>query len=261
MRVRNLCKSLAKRLGMVAVVGGMSLGLASDGYAVTIPDSGFEDHEIDFVHASNSNYDGYSYGAAGAYGDLDGFNNASSANGGVSPWQALGDNGNGVEGANASFMFDSTYAFGNINSGDQAIEVQGVLAQNLTDTFGGLGYVATVAGTADGGDDDLVVGLYDASAVTFLATSTTDLILLEPSLVVSTPVVYGAGYSDGTFSFSAASLAGLTGKPIGIAVYSPDATGQGPHIDDVRLDVIPEPGSLALLGLGGVVLAGLRRRK
>ncbi len=49
MRFGNLCKGLAKRLGVVAVAGGMSLGLASDGYAatITIPDSGFENHVID----------------------------------------------------------------------------------------------------------------------------------------------------------------------------------------------------------------------
>ena len=73
MRVRNLCRSLAKRLGMVAVAGSMSLGLASDGYAARVPvyDPGFEDHIVD-------DPSGYAYGAASppnSYGDVDGFNN------------------------------------------------------------------------------------------------------------------------------------------------------------------------------------------
>lgn len=189
MRVRDLCRSLAKRLGMVAIAGGISVGLASNGYAamIAVPDAGFEDHVID-------DPSGYAYGAAGQFGDPDVFNNPSSAN---------------------------------------------------------------------GGDDMVVVSLYDAGAVTFLPTSIPDLILSEPSLVTATPVITSGPFSDETFMFSAASLAGLAGKNIGIAVYSPDATGQDPRIDDIRLEVtpVPEPGSLVLLGLGGIALAGLRRRK
>ncbi len=83
--------------------------------------------------------------------------------------------------------------------------------------------------------------------------------------MTATPVITSGPYSDETFTFTAASVAGLVGKNIGIAVYSPDATGQGPHIDDIRLDVtpVPEPGSFALLCLGGIALvgAGLRHRE
>ena len=255
MKVRNLCRSLAKRLGMVAVAGSMSLGLASDGFAARVPvyDPGFEDHIVD--HSS-----GYAYGAAGQAGDPDGFNNPSSANGGVSPWQALASGGNGIGGDNASWIQNSGYA--TPNSGDQSAEVQGVFAQNLVAAvIPNMQYVATVAAKAVG-TDQLVVSLYDAGAVTFLPTSTPDLILTEPSLVTATPVNTSDDWADETFVFSAASVAHLVGKNIGIAVYEPDATGQGPHIDDIRLAVrIPEPGSLALLGLGGVVLAGLRRRE
>ena len=237
MKVTNLCRKLAAtlaaggvKIGKVAVVGGIGVGLASDGYAVMIPDSGFEDHVIDDAS-------GYAYGAASIYGDPDGFNNPSSANGGVSPWQALASGGNGAFGDNASWIFNSGYAA--VNSGNQAAEVQGIFAQNLTDTFAaGQNYVATVAAAADGGDDDVVVSLYDAGAVTFLPTSTPALILNEPSLVTSTPVVTSGPYSDETFFFSAGSLASLAGKTIGIAVYSPDAGGQGPWIDDIRLETI-----------------------
>jgi len=211
MRVRNFLKSLANRLGMVAVAGAMGLGLASDGYAASVPvyDSGFENHVID-------DGSGYAYGAAGQAGDSDGFNNPSSAIGAFSPWQALASGGNGIAGDNASWIFNSSYAA--VHSGDQASEVQGVMAQNLPAIYlAGLDYIATVAASADGGDENIVVSLYDAGAVTL---TTGAALLAEPSLVTATAVVTSAGYSDETFTFKAASLAGLVGKDVGIAIYA-----------------------------------------
>ncbi|MGI9455862.1 MAG: hypothetical protein ACR2NU_04830, partial [Aeoliella sp.] len=166
MRIKNLCKSLAKRLGMVAVAGGMSFGLASDGYAaiIAVGDSSFEDHTVD----SGSNY---AYGAAGQAGGDTGFNNPSAINGGVSPWNALATYGNGIGGDNASWMQNSGYS--PPNTGDQSAEVQGMLAQNLIANFivPGKDYFVTVAARNDDHPDgigDLQVGLYDASAVTLI---------------------------------------------------------------------------------------------
>lgn len=47
------------------------------------------------------------------------------------------------------------------------------------------------------------------------------------------------------------------GKPIGIGFF----LRRGTAIDDVSLDVVPEPASVILVGLSGLTLLGLRRRQ
>lgn len=48
---------------------------------------------------------------------------------------------------------------------------------------------------------------------------------------------------------------------IGIRTYKMEATGRSVTIDDIRISAVPEPGSLALLGLGAVALVRRRARK
>jgi hypothetical protein len=56
--------------------------------------------------------------------------------------------------------------------------------------------------------------------------------------------------------------------PIGafteLRIHSPATTGAGTTgalVDNLRLEVIPEPSTFALLGLGGLFFATMRRRK
>ena len=56
---------------------------------------------------------------------------------------------------------------------------------------------------------------------------------------------------------------GLSGNQVAIVIES-DATGSSfnptAYIDNITVDAVPEPGSLALLGLGGLLIAQRRRR-
>jgi hypothetical protein len=65
-----------------------------------------------------------------------------------------------------------------------------------------------------------------------------------------------AGYS---LTFTADDLAASIGNPIGIELKNAASSSSWIGIDNVRLDVIPEPATLSLLGLGVVAL--LRKRK
>lgn len=58
-----------------------------------------------------------------------------------------------------------------------------------------------------------------------------------------------------TLTFSANDLAASIGNPIGIELDNVSATGSSwVGFDNVRLDVVPEPMTLSLLGLGAIVL-------
>ena len=49
-----------------------------------------------------------------------------------------------------------------------------------------------------------------------------------------------------------------------LRVHAPATTGAGTSgaiVDNLRLEVIPEPSTFALFGLGGLLLAAMRRRK
>jgi hypothetical protein len=47
------------------------------------------------------------------------------------------------------------------------------------------------------------------------------------------------------------------GQPLGVGLF----IRRGTAVDDVTLDVIPEPASVILVGLSGLSLLGVRRRR
>lgn len=71
--------------------------------------------------------------------------------------------------------------------------------------------------------------------------------------VGTTPLVAG-GFSEGVFQR-------VGGPLVNRAVIRFDAAPGRFAIDNLRIRAVPEPGSLALLGLGGASLAALRRRR
>ena len=104
------------------------------------------------------------------------------------------------------------------------------------------------------GQDWVKMGDYYTGSARFEATFT--------ELGVTTRVDLGI---DGTWDVSFTET-GTT--PIGafgdLRIHAPIATGAGTTggiVDNLRLEVIPEPSTYALFGLGGLLFAALRRRK
>ncbi len=84
---------------------------------------------------------------------------------------------------------------------------------------------------------------------------------LTPTSSVSPAVVNGT-YQEFTRSYDAATMAAVSGQDLTIQFglgLTPDLGGQV-RFDDVSATAIPEPSSLAVLGLGGLALLALRRR-
>ncbi|XAL99502.1 PEP-CTERM sorting domain-containing protein [Phycisphaeraceae bacterium D3-23] len=130
-----------------------------------------------------------------------------------------------------------------------------LITQDVAATYtSGMQYTLTVAignrgsqGTLD--EDDAEIRLVDASNGNILASSIFNTgALTADDTFTDVSIVYNAG-------------AGVDGNGIRIELAAIGATaGSRAHYDNVRLDeAIPEPGSLALLGLGGLTL--LRRRR
>ena len=87
-------------------------------------------------------------------------------------------------------------------------------------------------------------------------------IQLTPSAQV-TPNTGGLGFQTISRTYDAASLAGLDGQSLTIVLGVEDTNTLGNRMiwDDVSLDVVPEPSSALLLGVGGAALMLVRRKR
>lgn len=97
----------------------------------------------------------------------------------------------------------------------------------------------------------------DESDPGFDPLTSTDIVGLFGGDVTAT----GTAYQQLTVPTTSALLAGdpAIGSTLYLRLYRTGGDGQFPTVDDVTLTVIPEPASLALLGIGGLLM--LRRRR
>ncbi|HEX4412886.1 MAG TPA: PEP-CTERM sorting domain-containing protein [Lacipirellulaceae bacterium] len=140
--------------------------------------------------------------------------------------------------------------------------------QKLTTTFAA-GSTYTFSLWAQG-DDNAVLGtadnvylyLFDASAPFAEATSLTfhgfiggtDFANRATSM---TQAASQANWTKLNLSYSIGAGSPLIGKPIGVAFYA----GEDAAVDDASLTSIPEPTTVMLVGMGGMSLLGLRRKR
>lgn len=148
-------------------------------------------------------------------------------------------------GANPLFEMGLYRLFDNIQTGPDTTEVG---------TGTGFGIRTINIGTDLNGQDWTKMGDYYTGSARFEAT-------IFGSSVTTRVDVGIDGTWDAVFTEN-----GTT--PIGaftdLRIHAPATTGAGTSgaiVDNIRLEVIPEPSTFALFGLGGLMFAALRRRK
>ncbi|MGZ8920481.1 MAG: PEP-CTERM sorting domain-containing protein [Limisphaerales bacterium] len=150
-------------------------------------------------------------------------------------------------GANPLFEMGLYRSFDNSQTGPDSTAI-------LSPAGSGFGVRTIAIGQDLNGQDWVKMGDYYTGSARFEAT--------VGELSVTTRVDVGI---DGTWDFSYTET-GTT--PIGaftdLRIHAPATTAAGTTgaiVDNLRLEVIPEPSTYALLGLGGILFAALRRRK
>ena len=113
-----------------------------------------------------------------------------------------------------------------------------------------------------GSADNVFLYLFDASAPFKESTSLTFHGFIGGTDFANraTPMTQAASQANWTklnLSYSVAPGSPLIGKPIGVAFYA----GEDAAVDDASLTGVPEPTSIILVGIGGMSLLGLRRRR
>jgi hypothetical protein len=140
--------------------------------------------------------------------------------------------------------------------------------QKLTTTFAGnTTYTFSLWAQGDnnavlGSADNVFLYLFDASAPFTEATSLTFHGFIGGTDFANraTPMTQAASQANWTklnLSYSVAPGSPLIGKPIGVAFYA----GEDAAVDDASFSGVPEPASIILVGMSGLSLLGLRRRR
>jgi hypothetical protein len=127
----------------------------------------------------------------------------------------------------------------------------------------GLLWIAGSAATGAGTDIyESIIGpaSFGGGGVALATSGSGDEVVLDASGTLSVPKDYISGTAiSGTMTFAGTTIAALGATP-GTYTWT---WGSGPDADFATLNVVPEPGSLALFGLSalGVGLIAYRRRK
>lgn len=232
----------------LAATAALTLGVTADASAVSITTLGDDVYTDSFTGFQGSgDPTNWTTSDVSNTSDWQGTGTGSSSSGGK---YSFGSTGSGV-------TFDGSLGF--LPSSSRAINAEITFTNNTGETITEF----TVGYTAEHWRA-VLDGRENGWAVSYAIDAGSDVNLDDLTYVAPNNIATGAGpHGSETLSQTVTGVSIEDGSTVTFTFFGDNGTGggsrQGVAIDDFNLSVVPEPGSLALIGLGGLLVARRRR--